>query len=144
MSKKAQIRFERYMQVLAQVQETGAALVLEPKKGWLKVEGPKGAKVYIAQQEVPGRIDLSGFSVDGCFVPIDPDKPNGAVTGHIDLTRSEEEVLEGFRNALLRLADAEYVRKSPRKGSSSSSGRRLTKEEVASQIEALGLAADRS
>jgi hypothetical protein len=66
----------------------------EDCKNWVKVfgkGGPDKARLYVAKQVKVRQIDLSAFGANFIGV-LKPNKPNGAVEGHLDL--DHEYVLE--------------------------------------------------
>jgi hypothetical protein len=88
----------------------GKGLTVEEKSGFTKVTGvAKGRAVYVAKKG--GRVDLSGFTVEGPgVVQISEEdaraKHLGKVRGQLDFDQGDDAVLAACSSALERLAEA--------------------------------------
>lgn len=96
-----------------------SGLPMTPQKGFVKVSGAKGRNVYVAATKTVGRVDLSGFTVEGeMFV-----EPHCGVFGNVHQQldfegRPEAEILMDFAwllEHMKSLPAAEQTRKAPAK-----------------------------
>ena len=80
------------------------------QSGFIRVEGPKGNRLYVAATKKVGRIDISGFEVGSSGVT-----PHCGVFGNVkqqmDMSGTEAEVLERFKVIIgLLLSQPEKVK----------------------------------
>lgn len=83
---------------------------LEVQKGFTKVtrEGIEGKAVYIGNTKGVGRVDLSGFTLEGIEGVIPHSKaPTSKVVQELDFSRSEPEILRTFSAVLKHGLSAE-------------------------------------
>lgn len=92
-----------------------SGLDYEPQKGFIKVKGKTGRQVYVASTKRVGRVDVSGFTMEGPGF-IEPHcGPFGAVKQQLDHSLPQEEILANFTRLLAVLKDlapAEKVKRS--------------------------------
>ena len=86
------------------------------QSGFLRVEGPKGRRLYVAATKKVGRVDISGFEVEfGAKVP--HCGVFGKVKQQMDLSPelTEEGILENFRAIVTHMLQLQPVEKAPAK-----------------------------
>lgn len=94
------------------IAESGLPATLQ--KGFVRVDGPKGRRLYVASTKRVGRVDISGFEVSlGGQAP--HCGPFGNVKQQLDMSLPQEEVLENFRWLLVTMASLPAVEKPARK-----------------------------
>lgn len=81
-----------------------SGLTATPQKGFLRVDGTPGNRIYIALTKTVARIDLSGFEMPGPGYCSPHCGPFGNVKQQVDFTRSEPEILETLKALLGTLA----------------------------------------
>lgn len=98
--------------VMAVVDARPEGIKLEEKKGWWKLEGPQGHRMYIAKGKVCRQIDLSEFG-EGLVGTVRRSKLNGNVEAHVDLAdeRALDHILM-FMHLMLTLPRKEAPKKS--------------------------------
>jgi hypothetical protein len=84
------------------------------QKGFVKVEGPKGRAVYVASTKRVGRVDISGFEMEGPGYVTPHVGPFGNVKQQLDMSLTEEEILANFANLLTHMSSLEPVEKTAR------------------------------
>lgn len=124
-----------------------SGLTMAGQKGFVKVMGPKGRVVYVASTKRVGRVDISGFEMEGPGYVTPHCGPFGNVKQQLDFSLPEDEVLSNFQKLLAHMATLSPVEKAPRKAPApkadepkgwSKKAERLTKikTKASSQIEA--------
>jgi hypothetical protein len=94
---------------------------LADQKGFIRVEGPKGRRIYVASTKRVGRVDLSGVEVrteDGKHALgfVAPHcGPFGNVKQQLDMSLGEEAILANFSALLDLMAALPPVEKAQRK-----------------------------
>ena len=89
--------------LLALVEASG--LPVKEQSGFVRVEGADGKRLYISRTKRVGRVDLSGFTVEGPgFRQLDEDEKFCRVTCQLDFGAEEKVVLAAFKTALKRVA----------------------------------------
>lgn len=69
--------------------------------GFIRVEGPKGRRIYVARTKGVRRVDISGFNLEAGAVALDKDEaPTGRVKQQLDFTQDEAHILSTFRKAV--------------------------------------------
>lgn len=93
---------------------TASGLDTEPQKGFIKVKGKTGRRVYVAVTKRVGRVDLSGFTMEGPGF-IEPHcGPFGAVKQQLDMSLPQDEVLANFARLLKVLEELPAAEKAKR------------------------------
>lgn len=87
-----------------------SGLPTSDKKGWTRVDGQAGRRLYVPKTKRVGRIDCAGLSGEGLRL-LPEDEAHGAVTHGVDFSLTEEQVLAAFSAALDGLASLEAVAK---------------------------------
>ena len=88
--------------LLALVEASG--LPVKEQSGFVRVEGADGKRLYISRTKRVGRVDLSGFTVEGPgFRQLDEDEKFCRVTCQLDFGAEEKVVLAAFKTALKKL-----------------------------------------
>jgi hypothetical protein len=98
---------------LAAAEKHGLAITAQ--KGFVKVGGPKGRAVYVASTKRVGRVDLSGFEMEGEGYVSPHCGPFGNVKQQLDMSLGEEAILANFAALLDHLATLAPVEKAARK-----------------------------
>lgn len=73
---------------------------LEELKGWIKVNGAQGRRLYFKAQALCGEIHVAGWLPDGWKELSKEEKPSGSVTTVFDMSAPIEETLERLRALL--------------------------------------------
>lgn len=90
-----------------------ANLPYTAQAGFVKVHGPKGRQVYVAKTKNVGRVDISGFEMEGQgYIPF-PDH-GGSVKQQLDFSLPEAQVLANFEKLLKHMATLPPVEKKGR------------------------------
>jgi hypothetical protein len=86
-----------------------------PQKGFIQVAGPRGRRLYVASTKRVGRVDISGFVMEGPGYV----KPHcgefGNVKQQLDFSLAEDAVLLNFEALLDHMATLAPVEKAERK-----------------------------
>lgn len=86
--------------------------------GFIRVEGPKGRRLYIANTQKVKRVDISGFKVKhGAHEPIGGEF--GRVMQQLDFKNDEEVILKNFLDTvryMMQLPPSETSRELPQRG----------------------------
>lgn len=85
------------------------------QKGFVKVAGPKGRCLYVASTKRVGRVDISGFEMEGAGYVSPHCGPFGNVKQQLDMSLGEEAILENFTALLDHMATLAPVEKAERK-----------------------------
>jgi hypothetical protein len=98
-----------------------SGLAYEPQKGFIKVKGATGRQVYVASTKRVGRVDISGFLMEGPGIRDLGGESFGAVKQQLDFSLTQDEILGHFARTLevlKALPPAEKVKRSmaPKKG----------------------------
>jgi hypothetical protein len=80
----------------ALIAESG--LPTSEKKGWTRVDGQSGRRLYVPKTKRVGRVDAVGLSSDGLTAL--GEESFGAVTHQLDMSGSEADILAAFALAL--------------------------------------------
>ena len=90
-----------------------SGLPMTGQKGFVKVSGPKGRQLYVAATKRVGRVDLSGFTVEGAGFQAPHCGEFGNVKQQLRFDRPEAEILMDFAWLLEHLAALPPVEKEP-------------------------------
>lgn len=85
-----------------------SGLEVKDKKGWTRVDGAAGRRLYVPKTKRVGRVDLVGLSGQGTR-QLGDDERHGSVTHQLDMTRDEAAILATFERLLGELATAPAV-----------------------------------
>jgi hypothetical protein len=98
---------------LAAAEKHGYAITAQ--KGFVKVAGPKGRSLYVASTKRVGRVDISGFEMEGAGYVSPHCGPFGNVKQQLDMSLGEEAILTNFQTLLDHMATLAPVAKPERK-----------------------------
>ena len=105
------VKFDSFKSAIKELKAEGAQLTVQELKGWVKVEGPTGCRLYIQKSDDVRQVDLSAFGAD-MPGPVESDGKNGNVQAHLDLSVGEPAAIEAFKGLLLAMQDVQPVTKS--------------------------------
>lgn len=86
-----------------------------PQKGFVKVQGPQGRAVYVANTKRVGRVDISGFEMEGDGFVVPHCGVFGNVRQQLDMGLTKDEILANFRLLLITMKSLAPVEKPQRK-----------------------------
>jgi hypothetical protein len=82
---------------------TSLGLAWNEQKGFVKLSGAAGRNVYVGKTKRVGRVDISGFEMEGEGYVNLGELAFGAVKQQVDFTRGEDEILAAFTQALTHM-----------------------------------------
>lgn len=82
---------------------TKHGFTVTPQSGFLRVDGPKGNRIYVAKTNRVGRVDISGFEVDPTIGKTPHMGVQGQVKQQLRMDGTEDEVLARFERLLEEL-----------------------------------------
>jgi hypothetical protein len=91
-----------------------SGLPMSGQKGFVKVSGPKGRVVYVASTKRVGRVDISGFEMEGAGYVTPHCGPFGNVKQQLDFSLGEDEILSNFAALLEHMKSLAPVEKAVR------------------------------
>lgn len=92
-----------------------SGLPMAVQKGFVKVSGPKGRQVYVASTKRVGRVDISGFEMEGPGYVTPHCGVFGNVKQQLDFSLGEDDILSNFAALLEHMKSLAPVEKAPRK-----------------------------
>lgn len=98
--------------VLAAAEKHGYAVTTQ--KGFVKVAGPKGRVLYVASTKRVGRVDISGFEMEGAGYVSPHCGPFGNVKQQLDFSLGEDAILSNMAALLDHMATLAPVEKAIR------------------------------
>lgn len=75
-------------------------LEVEQQKGWYKVHGPSGYRVYVRRTDLVQSVALSGFTVENGGVKDLGERSYGNVHQELDFGRPEADIVNSFKEVL--------------------------------------------
>lgn len=92
-----------------------SGLPYEGQKGFVRVDGPKGRRVYVASTKRVGRVDISGFEMEGPGYVTPHCGVFGNVKQQLDFSLDEDAILANFAALLEHMKTLAPVEKAARK-----------------------------